>query len=173
MTRGLLERTTSVKIGVLLAALAAAVALAQPADLPNRKDPLEGITTAGQPNEKQLAAAAASGFRSVIDLRGPQEDRGMDEKAVVEALGMTYVPLPVEGAGGVTYSNAAALDKLIAKLPAPVLIHCSTGNRAGALLALRAKLNGADSAAALALGVSGGVTGLKPTVEEKLARGHD
>jgi hypothetical protein len=45
--------------------------------------------------------------------------------------------------------------------------------RAGALLALRAKLNGADSAAALALGVSGGLTGLKPAVEEKLARGHD
>jgi hypothetical protein len=88
-----------VAMGLLLAWLATAQALAQSTDLPNRKDPLEGITTAGQPNGQQLAAAAASGFKSVIDLRGPLEDRGMDEKAAVEALGMSYIGLPVEGAG--------------------------------------------------------------------------
>lgn len=160
-------------MGLLLAWLATGPALAQSTNLPNRKDPLEGITTAGQPNSQQFTAAAASGFKAVIDLRGPQEDRGMDEKASVEALGMSYISLPVEGAGGVTYGNAAALDKLLAELPRPVLIHCSTGNRAGALLALRAKLNGADNESALALGVAGGVTALKPAVEQKLAQGHD
>ncbi len=164
---------SQVAMGLLVASFGMGLALAQSTDLPNRKDPLEGITTAGQPSGQQFAAAAASGFKSVIDLRGPQEDRGMDEKAAVEALGMSYISLPVEGAGGVTYGNAAALDKLLADLPRPVLIHCSTGNRAGALLALRAKLNGADSESALALGLAGGVTALKPTVEQKLAQGHD
>jgi len=156
-----------------LASLAAATLLAQSSDLPNRKDPLPGITTAGQPNAAQLEAVAAAGFKAVIDLRGPNEARGMDEPAVVEGLGMNYVSLPVAGADGVTYANASALDKLLAKLEGPVLIHCSTGNRAGALLALRAKLDGADPAAALALGTTAGLAGLKPTVEQKLAAGHD
>jgi hypothetical protein len=52
-----------------------------------------------------------------------------------------------------------------------VLLHCASANRAGALLALRAKLEGADDDTALALGVAGGVTGLKATVEERLAQG--
>lgn len=153
--------------------LATSPATAQTSDLPNRKDPLAGITTAGQPNAAQLKAAAAAGFKSVIDLRGPSEDRGMDEPAVVKGLGMSYVSLPVAGADGVTYANASALDKLLAKLEGPVLVHCSTGNRAGALLALRAKLTGADRESALALGVAAGLAGLKPTVEKKLDAGHD
>ncbi len=146
----------------------------QSADLPSRKDPLEGITTAAQPSAEQLAAAAQSGFKVIIDLRGVSEDRGMpNEKATVETLGMSYVALPVEGAGGVTYANATALDKLLADIEGPVLIHCASGNRAGALLALRNKLAGADNETALALGIASGLTSLKPTVEQKLAQGHD
>ena len=148
--------------------------LAQSADLPSRKDPLEGITTAAQPSAEQLAAAAQSGFKVVIDLRGVSEDRGMaDEKATVETLGMSYIALPVEGAGGVTYANATALDKLLTGAEGPVLIHCASGNRAGALLALRNKLDGADNETALALGIASGLTSLKPTVEQKLVQGHD
>jgi uncharacterized protein (TIGR01244 family) len=156
-----------------LAWLAAVPLSAQQSDLPNRKDPLAGITTAGQPTAPQLEAAAAAGFKSIIDLRGTSEDRGMDETAVAARLGMSYANLPVDGAGGVTFTNAAALDKLLATAKRPVLIHCSTGNRAGALLALRAMLGGEDAATALALGTSAGLAGLKPTVEKKLAVGHD
>lgn len=157
----------------LFVLLGGAHAAAQPDALPNRHEPLAGITTAGQPNAAQLAAAAASGITTVIDLRGIAEDRGIDEEATVEELGMRYVALPVEGAADITYANAAALDKLLADAEGPVLIHCSSGNRAGALLALRAKLAGADAESALALGVAGGVTGLKATVEEKLEQGQD
>ena len=62
---------------------------------------------------------------------------------------------------------------MLADLPKPVLLHCSSSNRVGALLALRAKENGADDQAALDLGVSSGLAGLKPVVEKKLAEGHD
>lgn len=158
--------------GWLLLCLAT-VALAQTVELPNRKDPLEGVTTAGQPTAAAFAAAAAAGYRAVIDLRGAQEVRGLDEQATVEGLGMSYTTLPVEGGAGVTYRNAAALDRLLGELPRPVLIHCSSGNRAGALLALRAKLNGADNDVALALGVSAGLAGLQSTVADKLTQGHD
>ncbi|MEO8467158.1 MAG: sulfur transferase domain-containing protein [Gammaproteobacteria bacterium] len=156
-----------------LAAFSVGHAFAQSTDLPSRKDAVPGITTAGQPSADQLAAAAKSGIKTVIDLRGLVEDRGLDERATVEKLGMSYVTLPVEGGNGVTYANATALDKLLATAKGPVLVHCATGNRAGALLALRDKLNGADNESALALGVASGLTGLKPVVEKKLAQGHD
>jgi uncharacterized protein (TIGR01244 family) len=147
---------------------------AQSAGLPNRKDPLPGITTAGQPTAEGLAAAAAAGVKTVIDLRGVKEDRGMaDEKAAVEKLGMSYVTLPVDGAGGVTFDNAKTLDQLLKQAPGPVLVHCASGNRVGALLALRAEMNGTKADDALALGVASGLTGLKGAVEQKLAAGHD
>lgn len=151
----------------------AGVALAQTAALPNRKDPLEGIASAGQPTAEQFSAAATEGFKTVIDLRPASEDHGLDEKATVEKLGMRYVTLPVSGAKDISYANAAALDKLLAEADGPILLHCGSGNRAGALLALRAKLKGADDESALALGVASGVTGLQPTVIERLKAGHD
>ncbi len=167
------SRAASAGAALALVWLLANLAAAQTTNFLNRKDAVPGITTAGQPTAQQLEAAAAEGYKTVIDLRGPAEDRGLDEKAAVEKLGMNYVNLPVMHAAGVTYANAAALDELLAKLKGPVLLHCATGNRAGALLALRAKLHGADKDQALALGVAAGVTGLKKTVEDKLAAGHD
>jgi protein tyrosine phosphatase (PTP) superfamily phosphohydrolase (DUF442 family) len=157
----------------LLACFGTGLAIAQSVDLPNRNDVLEGITTAGQPSAEALAAVAAAGYKSVIDLRGPTEDRGFDEQSTVEMLGMSYVSLPVAGAAGVTYANASELDRLLADLPKPVLLHCSTSNRVGALLALRAQQGGADSQSALDFGTANGLVSLKPAVEQKLAAGHD
>jgi uncharacterized protein (TIGR01244 family) len=158
---------------ILLAFFGASLVRAQSVDLPNRRDVLEGITSAGQPSQAALSAAAAAGYKSVIDLRAPNEDRGLDEKAAVESLGMSYVNLPVDGPPGVSYANASALDKLLAEAPKPVLVHCASGNRVGALLALRAKAHGADAAAALELGVAAGLGSLQPIVEQKLAAGRD
>jgi uncharacterized protein (TIGR01244 family) len=168
------SRTVSRRSGLAaFACLVASAAFAQLVDLPNRHDALEGITSSGQPSEAALSAVAAAGYKSVIDLRGANEERGIDEKATVEMLGMSYANLPVEGAAGVTYANARALDKLLAELPKPVLVHCSTSNRSGALLALRARANGADAETALELGVANGLAGLRPVVEAKLLAGHD
>jgi protein tyrosine phosphatase (PTP) superfamily phosphohydrolase (DUF442 family) len=86
---------------------------------------------------------------------------------------MTYVNLPIDGATDVTYANASALDELLANAEGPVLLHCASSNRVGALLALRAKQRGADNASALELGVAGGLGGLEATVEKKLANGRD
>jgi uncharacterized protein (TIGR01244 family) len=156
-----------------LACIATGFAFAQSTELPHRRDVIEGITAAGQPSAAALQAAAKSGYKSVIDLRALSEDRGFDEEATVEGLGMSYASLPVEGAAGVSYANAGQLDKLLAELPKPILLHCSSGNRVGALLALRAKAGGMDDGAALELGVANGLTGLQSTVQQKLATGHD
>lgn len=152
---------------------ATAVVHAQQTDIPNRAEPLAGITTGGQPSAEALSAIAEQGFTAVIDLRSAEEDRGFDEAATVEGLGMTYVSLPVSGASGVSYENASALDRILADFDGPVLVHCASSNRVGALLALREKLHGADDAKALALGVDAGLTGLRPVVEEVLSASPD
>jgi uncharacterized protein (TIGR01244 family) len=137
-------------------------------DLPKYNYPLPRIMTAGQPTVEGLQFAAADGYRTVIDLRGPKEDRGFDEGAAVRELGMSYVSLPIEGADGVSFENATALDRMLAEIDGPVLIHCTTGNRAGALLALRAGLHGADTGSAMTIGRNAGLTALRPIVEQRM-----
>jgi len=132
-----------------------------------------GITTAGQPDEAALKVFGDSGYSAVIDLRGPNEDRGIDEKAVVEELGMSYVPLPVSGAADISFENAKALDEIIASSEGPVLVHCGSGNRAGALLALRASLKGASDDEAVEVGRQGGLTGSEGVVRERLEEKGD
>lgn len=123
----------------------------------------------GQPDEAILTAARDAGFVAVIDLRTAGEDRGFDERAAVEALGMEYHSLAVAGAKGVTLDNARALDGILAGIEGPVLLHCRSGNRVGALTALRASLQGAGDDAALEIGRVAGMTSLETAVTERLA----
>lgn len=127
------------------------------------------LRTGGQPTEAQLRALAAEGVRTVIDLRGENESRGMDEAAVVQGLGMTYVTIPISGAGDLTVERAKALDAALDAAEGPVLVHCASGNRVGALLALEAfHADGASAEQALRIGDEAGLSSLRPTVESLL-----
>lgn len=130
--------------------------------------PVDGIRSAGQPDEEALKLAAEAGYKAVIDMRGENEMRGMDEPAAVEDLGMQYISMPIVGAGDISFANAGKLDGLLEEIDGPVLIHCGSGNRVGALLALRKRLRGASAEAALAHGRDAGLTGLEPVVVEVL-----
>ena len=131
---------------------------------------LEGqrFVSTGQPSEESLSLARDAGFVAVLDMRTESEDRGFDEAAAVEALGMEYIQLPVAGAEGTTFENAAALDDILAGIDGPVLMHCASGNRVGALVALRESSNGASADDAIAAGKAAGMTRLEPVVREKL-----
>lgn len=131
--------------------------------------PVNGVTSAGQPDAAALEVFADAGYATVIDLRGEAEERGFDEAALVEELGLHYVTLPIENGDAISFENARKLDALLQEYPGPVLVHCGSGNRVGALLALRASLDGADDDSALALGRAGGLTGLESVVQERLA----
>lgn len=131
--------------------------------------PESGAVSTAQPTAAALQVAADAGFVAVIDLRGSDEDRGLDEKAEVEALGMTYLSLPVTGEDAISYDNAARLDRLLADIDGPVLLHCGSGNRVGALFALREKLHGAADEAALEKGRAAGLTSLEGVVRKRLA----
>ena len=160
----------SLRKGVLLLAIVvgAGCAAAPPADLMNRAEPLPGITTSGQPGQASLRDLAEAGVVAVIDLRGINEDRGFNEQRAVEELGMSYISLPIAGATAITYENASVLDELLSDIDGPILLHCASGNRVGALLSLRERLHGANQAEALQLGTEAGLTSLAGTVEALL-----
>lgn len=132
--------------------------------------PVDGITAAGQPDMAALKVFADSGYVAIVDMRGPDEDRGMDdEKGVVEGLGMEYVAFPITSEDELSFDRARELDTLIQTYDGPVLVHCASSNRVGAILALRHSLNGASDEEALQHGKQGGLTRLEPIVVKRLA----
>jgi uncharacterized protein (TIGR01244 family) len=122
-----------------------------------------------QPTPDELERAAAAGVRTVVNLRADGET-GFDwEAESAERLGLRYVRIPIRGAVDLTPDNAARLDAVLRDAPGPALVHCASGNRVGALLALReAWHRGQDPAAALAVGLDAGLTNLEPVIREKL-----
>lgn len=148
---------------LVLLALAAAV---QAGDL---QQPRPGLHAGGQPSLAQLDALAAQGVRTVIDLRGAGEDRGYDEARELRQRGMNYLRLPITGAQDLTPANAATLKKFLDASGQGVLLHCASGNRVGALLALMAaQQEQLAPAQALELGKQAGLKSLAPVVAEKL-----
>ena len=130
--------------------------------------PIDGITSSGQPDAEAFEIVAKTGYVAVIDMRGPDENRGLDEKAVVEELGLEYIEFPLVGGASISFANARQLDTLLADFDGPVLLHCGSGNRVGAILALRHSLQGADDEDALEYGKSAGLTSLEPLVKNRL-----
>ena len=137
--------------------------------LMNGAEPLPGVITAGQPDEASLNALAEAGYVAVIDLRAANEDRGFDEENAVKSLGMNYISIPISGSDGITFENAALLDATLSGIDGPVLVHCASSNRVGALLSLREKINGASDDDALRLGEAAGLSSLRATVEARLS----
>lgn len=127
-----------------------------------------GNASSGQPTAEQLETLAAKGFVGVVDLRGPDESRGYEEAAAVEAAGLEYSPLPITGAEAISVENARKLGELLDSFDGPVLIHCGSGNRVGALVALLEADRGASTEEALEAGRAAGLTRLEGLVEERL-----
>ncbi|WP_313495923.1 sulfur transferase domain-containing protein [Stenotrophomonas sp.] len=133
------------------------------------RQPRPNLITAGQPSAQQLRHAAANGVTTVIDLRRPDEDRGYDEAALAEQLGLRYVRLPIAGASDITEANARTLHRLLKQDDGKTLLHCASSNRAGALLSVvDARINGASAEDALTLGRDAGMTSLEPAVRAAL-----
>jgi uncharacterized protein (TIGR01244 family) len=119
-----------------------------------------------QPSAEALVKLPASGVRTVINLRPASEVPELDEKSVVEKAGMKYLSLPIAGAAGLTRENVTAFDRLMADAgEGKVLMHCASGNRVGAMMALRARwIQGKSAEEALVIGKSSGLKGLEGDV---------
>lgn len=94
-----------------------------------------GLAAAGQPTPEGLAQLKGMGFKTVINLRTEKEG-AKDEEAVVKAAGLNYVSVPVT-AETLSPSDADAVSKVLDDPTAgPVLLHCASANRVGAVWAL-------------------------------------
>lgn len=140
--------------------------------IPGLREPRAGLYTAGQPDAGAWSVAARHDVTTVIDLRPEGEMKGRDEATEVAAAGLAYHRLPVAGADDVNTANAEQLQRLIAQAPGPVLVHCASGNRVGALLALgAAKDDGMTTDHAIAFGREAGLGSLELRVREVLESG--
>jgi protein tyrosine phosphatase (PTP) superfamily phosphohydrolase (DUF442 family) len=131
------------------------------------------IISFGQPNQEQLESFFSEGVEIVIDLRGPQENRGYDEESFLQSMNLAYYSLPIIDEADISYENAKVLQDIISKVDGKVLMHCGSGNRVGAMLALIARLEGLEPDAALALGEEKHLSSLRPLIIELLEQPTD
>lgn len=122
------------------------------------------VWTAGQPTAEQLRQAQQAGLKSVINLC-PAGECGWDEKTVAETLSLHYTSIPIGAACDLSENAARQLHAALDAVPKPVMVHCGSSNRVGALFALSAHfVHGQPAQAALAQGRAAGLTGLEPAV---------
>lgn len=92
------------------------------------------LAIAGQIPPEQFLPIFEDGFRSILNLRSPEEsgfELSEDDKA--EMLGLAYVNLPIPF-DGINEEALLRTFKLINELPKPLLVHCDTGIRAALLV---------------------------------------
>ena len=119
-------------LAVLTPVLGAAAKAPETYGIPNATFPERGVMAAGQPTGEQIQLLAEDGYKTVIDLRTPEEPRGFDETEAAQENGLTYVNIPVTPAT----LDQATIDrflKAMKRAERPLLLHCSTSNRVGGL----------------------------------------
>ena len=122
--------------------------------------------TGGQPSIKDLQELSRNDLKVVVNLRGEGEFGEFDEKKVVDSLGMTYISIPVSGAGEVNFENVAKFNAALKKGTDKTLVHCASGNRVGAFFALKAfKYDGKSADESLKIGKAAGLTSLEGKVK--------
>ena len=135
----MISRQSTFRVVLLLPFLAGPSALraeipesVDPGQIPNYHVAAPGVATAGKPSPEALSRLKAQGFKTVIDLRTEGEGTAA-EKQAVEAQGLRYVWVPISAA---TFSAADvdAVAKVLTDAEAkPVLLHCASANRVGAV----------------------------------------
>lgn len=132
----------------------------------NRAAPAVG--SAGALKDGAVAEAKALGFRTILDLRTAEE--GADaERALAQTVGIAYVNVPVATRAPLPEQLDAFARIVEDPANLPVLVHCESANRVGAMWALYRASKGVPAMVAVE---EGRTLGLKPsrekTVRERL-----
>ncbi len=95
------------------------------------------LAIAGQVSVEELKHSVEDGFRSVLNLRSPNEEGFLtQEQQIAESLGLCYVNIPISVEG----LDAALVTQVLQRLdrlPKPALVHCNTAMRAAAIALIR------------------------------------
>lgn len=94
----------------------------------------EDVATSAQPKEEAFAKLSANGFCSVLNLRTDAEGVDLQRaQELVEKSAMKYFNVPVIGSAPKAESVEAFIKIVKDKSNHPMLIHCASANRVGAL----------------------------------------
>jgi protein tyrosine phosphatase (PTP) superfamily phosphohydrolase (DUF442 family) len=98
----------------------------------------ESLCTSGQPTVTQLAAIAAAGFATIINLALHDDPRYSlpDEPGVVKSLGLAYVHVPVQFAAPAQADLLAFFAAMDAHSEERLWVHCAANIRVSAFLGL-------------------------------------
>lgn len=138
--------------------------------LPNMQHPQESRIVSGAIDAADIGRLRAAGVRHLINLRTKEESKGLDEAVIAAGLGIDYHWIPIQGAESLTLQNARMLDSALAQAGDELtLVHCASGNRAGALIAVReAWIRHRSMDDAIAEGKRWGLTSLESSVRSLL-----
>ena len=135
--------------------------------------PAPGIVSAGRLKPEDIARLKDAGIEHVVDLTPDDETPDFDEANAVRSAGIDYSNLPIRGAADLTRESVIAFDRMMSTAKRPVLVHCASGNRVGAMAALRAAwVEGQSEEDAIATGKAWGLKGLEPQVRERIRSVH-
>lgn len=131
--------------------------------------PDEQTIVCGALDNEKVTALANAGVELVINLQ-PDDELSFDEAAAVEQAGMHYQQLAIRGVEDLKQLNILAFDNILHQYHGKkIAMHCQSGNRAGAAIALRAGwLRGRKMETAMERGRSHGLTNLEQEVHNRL-----
>jgi len=129
-----------------------------------------GLILGGQPTVEQLEALEDAGVHSFISLRPEAEDGAGWEENYTEGTGTAFSRLPISGVGSLTKENVETFARLLnERNDETTVLYCASGNRVGAMLALKSFwVDGIDAETSFNLGVKSGMTSLTAAVGEML-----
>ncbi|MBH0096603.1 serine/threonine protein phosphatase [Psychrobacter sp. NZS113] len=131
--------------------------------------PDDNTIVCGALDDEKVLALAKAGVELVINLQ-PDNELSFDESSAVEQAGMHYEHLPISGAADLKQLKILAFDNILRQNHGKkIAVHCGTGNRVGAAIALRAGwLRGRKMDTAMERGRSHGLTKLAEEVHNRL-----
>jgi tyrosine-protein phosphatase SIW14 len=123
---------------ILVIAIPAWSANLQVSGVPNFHQVNDRIYRGGQPSDDGWNSLAKLGIKTVVDLRRPNEHSTTAEQRAVEALGMRYINVPMNGIVAPTEEQVTkALALLNSTEAGPVFVHCRRGaDRTGTIFAI-------------------------------------
>lgn len=121
------------------------------------------LATSGALGEGAVKELSKKEFATIIDLRTEREGTA-SEKSAVETSKMTYINIPVTG-DGISDEQLANFTKVYEIAKKPILLHCGSGNRVGAMLTRYYLSKGMEKDLAFERGRT---AGMKPTLEKTI-----
>lgn len=98
------------------------------------------MAIAGQPTFDELQQLAEAGYRSVVNLRSPNETGFLkDEQQKVESLGLCYINVSISK--DLNLDNMLPAIQQLNHLPKPMLVHCDSGIRSSIIVLMQLSIS--------------------------------